>query len=69
MYNSLYCKIYLDTSLDIEDLYLLINELLLGELEPIRTIRTAWCEIDLRKNSEFDFMRLEENRENFILWK
>lgn len=65
MHNDLYCKIYLDTALEIEELYFLINELLLGELEPIRTIKTAWCEIDLRRNSEFDLRRLED----FLFWK
>ena len=67
--NNLYCKIYLDTRLEIEELYLLINELLAGELEPIRTIKTAWCEMDLRRNSEFDLKRLEKNSEDFIFWK
>lgn len=69
MNNDLYCKIYLDTALEIEELYLLINELLSGELEPIRTIKTAWCEIDLRRNSEFDLKHLEKNLEDFIFWK
>ena len=69
MNNDLYCKIYLDTALEIEELYLLINEWLAGELEPIRTIKTAWCEIDLRRNSEFDLKRLEKNPEDFIFWK
>lgn len=69
MNNDLYCKIYLDTALEIEELYLLINELLAGELEPIRTIKTAWCEIDLRRNSEFDLKCLEKKPEDFIFWK
>lgn len=69
MNNDLYCKIYLDTTIEIEELYLLINELLSGELEPIRTIKTAWCEIDLRRNCDYDLMCSEENREDFIFWK
>lgn len=69
LYNNLYCKVYLDTTLEIEEVYLLINEILSGELEPIRTIKTIWGEIDLRKNKEFGLKCLEENQEDFIFWK
>lgn len=69
MYDNLYCKIYLDSTLDIEDLYSILNDILSGELEPIRTIKTGWGELDLRRNYDFDLNRLEVDRNDFIYWQ
>ncbi|MBD5491087.1 MAG: 1,4-dihydroxy-6-naphthoate synthase [Lachnospiraceae bacterium] len=69
MYNNLYCKVYLNTELEIEELYQYINSRVLGELEPIRTIKTNWGELDLRRNSDFDFRRLRDNPEDFVFWQ
>ena len=69
MYDNLYCKIYLSSSLDIEDLYKCINCIVQGQMEPIRTVKTGWGEIDLRKNSDFDPQRLENTPDDFIFWK
>ena len=69
MYDNLYCKIYLSSSLDIEDLYKCINCIVQGQMEPIRTVKTGWGEIDLRKNGDFDPQRLESTPDDFIFWK
>lgn len=68
VYDSLYCKIYLSSEKQIEELYLMINDILTGELEPIRTIKTEWGELDLRYNSDFDAERLKKNVDDFIFW-
>mgnify|MGYP001625459358 CR=1 FL=1 len=69
MYDSLYCKIYLSSNLDIENLYKCISCIVQGQMEPIRTVKTGWGEIDLRKNSDFDPQRLESTPDDFIFWK
>lgn len=38
MYNNLYCKVYLNSELEIEELYQHINRKVSGKSEPIRTI-------------------------------
>lgn len=65
MYSNLYCKIYLDSHLEIDKLFQLINKAVAGKYDPIRTIKTDWGEIDVRKNSEFD----EGKSEDFLFWK
>lgn len=69
LYDNLYCKIYLNSSLDIEELYECINRIVKGQLETIRTVKTRWGEIDLRKNSDFKPKRLEKSPDDFIFWK
>ena len=69
MYNNLYCKVYLRSELEIEELYQHINYKVSGRLEPIRTIETDWGKIDLRRNSDFNPKRLEKEPEDFVLWQ
>ncbi|MCX4298550.1 MAG: hypothetical protein OSJ73_16200 [Lachnospiraceae bacterium] len=69
MYDNLYCKVYLNSELEIEELYQHINCKVLGRLEPIRTIITDWGEIDLCKNNEFNPQRLIDDPENFVFWR
>ena len=69
MYDHLYCKLYLSSRLDIEELYECINCLIQGQMDPIRTVKTQWGEMDLRKNSDFDPQRLENTPDDFIFWK
>lgn len=69
VYNNLYCKVYLSSELEIEELYQCINCKVLGKLEPIRTIKTNWGEIDLRKNSDFNPEQLKSDPEDFVFWQ
>lgn len=69
MYDDLYCKVYLNSKSEIEELCQQINCVVLGRIEPIRTIITDWGEIDLRKNSDFNPKMLENDPEDFIFWQ
>lgn len=69
MYNNLYCKIYLDSRLEIEELCQYINDKVSGRIELIRTIKTEWGEIDLRRNNDFNPQRLKNNPEDFVFWQ
>lgn len=64
MYENLYCKVYIHSKLGIEELYQLVNNMVFGTLEPMRSIKTDWGEIDLRRNQEFD----PEHLNDFIYW-
>lgn len=64
MYKNLYCKVYIKSSLEIEELFDFINSVVLGKKELIRTIKTDWGEMDLRKNSEYN----NKNMKDFVYW-
>lgn len=67
--NNLYCKVYLNSGLEIEELYQHINCKILGELKPIRTIKMSWGEIDVRRNEDFCPRKLVDDPEDFVFWK
>mgnify|MGYP000569799146 CR=1 FL=1 len=69
MYNNLYCKVYLNIELEIEELYSYLINLVSGKAEPIRTIKTEWGELDLRKNPDFNFKQIEKDPDDFIFWQ
>jgi len=67
--DNLYCKMYLNTNWEIQELYFYLIHLVSGKIEPIRTIKTDWGELDLRKNPDFDLKQLEKEPSNFIAWQ
>lgn len=69
VYDNLFCRVYLSSEMEIEELYRYINGMVLGKLEPIRGIVTDWGEIDLRKSCDFDPQILENDPEDFIFWR
>ena len=69
LYNNLYCKVYLNIELEIEELYSYLINLVSGKAEPIRTIKTEWGELDLRKNPDFNFKQIEKDPDDFIFWQ
>lgn len=64
MYKNLYCRVFINSKLEIEELYNFINSIVLGRMEAIRTIKTDWGEIDLRKNKDYNDRYIN----NFIYW-
>ncbi|MCX7747310.1 MAG: 1,4-dihydroxy-6-naphthoate synthase [Clostridia bacterium] len=54
VYNSLYCKIFIDSECDIDFLINKINELVSGQKKLFRTIVTKFGELDVNKNEDFD---------------
>ena len=69
MYDDLYCKLYLDSMLEKDELFSLLQELTCGKTELISIIKTACCEIYLGRNKEFDINQPKQKREDFIYWK
>lgn len=67
-YSSLYCKLYINTTLSIEELFFIMQEVLLGERSGIRTITNHILELDLRYNNEFDKQK-EYDEDGFLFWK
>lgn len=52
--------------MEIDDLYPYLCTMISGEMEPIRTIKTDWGEMDLRRNP--DIKPQEEVSDDFIIW-
>lgn len=61
----MYCKLYINSKMSVNDLYEICIELLSGDKEGIRTISTQYLEFDLRKNNEYDIDKLD----TFLFWK
>jgi len=53
-YNNLYCKIFIDTEIDMDSLINKITEMVTGQKELFRTIVTKFGEIDVNKNEDFN---------------
>ncbi len=54
IYDSLYCKIFIDSECDMDFLINKINELVSGQKKLFRTIDTEFGELDVNKNEDFD---------------
>lgn len=64
-----YCKIYIDTNLDYDELYNLIILYLKGIRLSHSFIKCDWCDIGLTKNKEWSEERYEIDNTDFIYWK
>jgi hypothetical protein len=67
-YHDLYCKIYVDTDINIEQLKDKISMMVSGEKQLFRTIITSFGEIDVNKNEDFDRKKVLES-DGFIYSK
>ena len=65
-YDDLYCKIYVDTDLDIEQQKDKITSVVSGEKVLFRTIATAFGEIDVNINEDFDEKKRNLESDGFI---
>ena len=68
-YDDLYCKLYVDTDLEIEQLKDKITSIVSGEKQLFRTIVTTYGEIDVNKNEDFDDEKRELVPDGFIYSK
>ncbi len=68
-YDDLYCKLYIDTDLEIEQLKDKITSIVSGEKQLFRTIVTTFGEIDVNKNEDFDDEKRELVPDGFIYSK
>lgn len=62
--KNLYCKVFLYSTLETEDLYDFIAGVISGKKEAIRTIKTDWGEMDLRENKEYKDTGIND----FLFW-
>lgn len=68
MYEDLYCKLFINTERQVENIFEVICLILKGEVQPIRTIKTKEAEFDLRINKEFDLGKGKNKNDGFLYW-
>jgi len=54
--ENLYCKIYVDADVNIDQLFASISEIMSGSVN-FWTIITKFCEIDIKENEDFDSVK------------
>ena len=65
-YDDLYCKLYVDTDFEIEQLKDEITSMVSGQKQLFRTIVTTFGEIDVNKNEDFDDKKRDIEPDGFI---
>ena len=68
MNNIPYCKVYIDANVGIENLVSTVAQLLEG-VEEMNTVILPRCEIDVRKNEEFNEVRRREFPDGFLYFR
>ncbi|EAZ92764.1 hypothetical protein [Crocosphaera chwakensis] len=67
-YNNLYCKVFLDTDINREQLLPLIAKLINGKVSR-REIETSIAKISVRTNDDFDENQREEFPDGFLYYR
>ena len=68
MNSILYCKVYIDANVGIESLVSTVAQILEG-VEEMNTVILPRCEIDVRKNEEFNEVRRREFPDGFLYFR
>lgn len=69
MHNSLYCKIFIDSNLDYDELFELVMKYVSGRKEAVTYISADWCSISVQRNKEYSTERYMLNPNDFLYWK
>lgn len=65
--NEHYCKIYVDTKMQFDDLVRLVEDILSGVARR-RTVVVSWGELDVLKSHDYDSARARAERSGFIFF-
>lgn len=69
MYDNLFCKVFIDTDIDYEELFMVVKDHVCGEKEAISYICTNWAEISVKKNKEYFLEKYLLSPDDFLYWK
>lgn len=69
MYENLYCKVFIDTNLSYEELFLMIMHYVGGKKESFSYIVTDWCDMSIQKNKEYNIEQYILDSADFLYWK
>lgn len=68
-HEDLYCKVFIDTNLSYEELFLMIMNFVSGKKESFSYIVADWCDIFVQKNKEYTKEQYLKNTGDFLYWK
>ena len=69
MYDNLYCKVFIDTNLCYEEIFLKIMNYIDGKKESFSDVVTNWCDMSIRKNKEYNKEQYLQAPDDFLYWK
>ena len=69
MYDDLYCKVFIDTKLVYDELFLMVLKHVGGKKESFSYILTDWCDMFIQKNKEFSDEQYMKDSGDFIYWR
>lgn len=69
MYNSLYCKMFIDTDIIYEELFALVLKFVGGKKQAVTYISTQWCDISIQKNNEYNAEYYLLEPKDFLYWR
>ncbi len=69
MYDDLYCKVFVDTDMDYNNLSDLIMDFVAGRKKAISFIIAEWCDIGVRRNKEYSKEQYLIDATDFLYWR
>lgn len=69
MYDDLYCKIFIDTNLNYEDIFSDVMNYVSGKKKSFSYIVTDWCNMSIQKNKEYNQEKYLQDTDDFLYWK
>lgn len=69
MYDDLYCKVFIDTNLRYEEIFLSIMNYVGGKKESFSYIVADWCDMFIQKNKEYNKEQHFQDTDDFLYWK
>lgn len=69
MYDDLYCKVFVDTKLDYEEVFSRVMNYVDGKKESFSYIVTDWCDMFIQRNKEYTEEQYLKDTGNFIYWR
>lgn len=69
MYDNLYCKVFIDSNVEYEELLLMIMKYIGVEKKSFGYVAAEWCDIFINKNKEYSEEQYLQDSDNFLYWK
>lgn len=69
MYDDLYCKVFVDTNLNYEEIFSNVMNYSSGKKESFSYIVTDWCGMFIQKNKEYNKEQYLQDTNDFLYWK
>lgn len=69
MYDNLYCKIFIDTNIEYDELFSIVLNYVSGKKKSFSYVAGEWCDIFINKNKEYNKEKYTQDVDDFLYWK